>query len=197
VKFGDHEARAEELNTDLIRWVRDRDARLAAEIFRALGLARQGVIENAVQLPVPKELEGTEPGSQADSGAFVTHVERLMRQALHEYRDEASRKVRIYRAMARSEGRLHGFLRKRRHGRVPSALRLPDDGRAALASWRKRQVPTTKKPAATVKDDPTRDESAADIRPLEDGTAGLTWDAGSATQSGRRARQSRASGPRS
>jgi hypothetical protein len=79
--------------------------------------------------------------------------------------------------MARSEGRPHALVRKRRTGRrQPTALRLSDEGRASLGSWRDRPVPTLMKPTATVKDDPTRHESALDIRLLEEEDDGLTWE---------------------
>lgn len=150
-----HDARAEELNSDLSRWVRDRERQLQAEIFRAKGLAEQGIIEDSMQPLVPKELEGTKPGSQVDSGAFVRRIERLMRQALHEYRDEASLKVRAYRSMARSEGPIHRLLRRRRPSdNEPSPFRLTETGRETLALWREREVPSFHKPTATVKDDP-------------------------------------------
>jgi hypothetical protein len=83
-EVNEHDSRAEDLNTDLNRWVLDRDRQLDAEIFRALNLARQGIIEDVEQPPVPKNLEGTEPASQEHSGAFVRRVERLMRHALHQ-----------------------------------------------------------------------------------------------------------------
>jgi len=172
----EHAARAEELNTDLVRWVRDRSRRLDAEIWHALNLARQGIIEDVVASPLPPDLGGTAPGSQADSGAFLRRVERLMRAALHEYRDQASRTVRFYRAMARSEGWLHGRLRGRRSQKEPSALRLSEHSRELLGSWRTRAVPVNGDPTVTVNDDPTRQDDAADIRPLED-PAGVTWDA--------------------
>lgn len=166
-----HDARVEELNTDLTRWVRDRDRDLEAQIMRASNLARQGEIEDVAQAPVPPELERTTPGSLEDSGAFVARVERLMRQALHEYRDQASGTVRAYGAMARSEGGFHRFLRRRRSDK-PSPLRLSAHGRETLGSWRERKV----RPTASVADDPTRQDDAADIQPLEE-DAGLTWDA--------------------
>jgi hypothetical protein len=138
-----HDARAEELNSDLSRWVRDRESQLQAEIFRAKGLAAQGIIEDVTQAPVPKALEDTEPGSQVDSGAFIRRIARLMRQALQEYRDEASVKVRAYRSMARSEGPIHRLLRRRRSSNnEPSPSRLTETGRDALALWREREVPS-------------------------------------------------------
>jgi hypothetical protein len=52
-----HDARAEEMNSDLSRWVADRERQLTAEIFRAKNLAEQGIIEDVEQPPVPKELK--------------------------------------------------------------------------------------------------------------------------------------------
>jgi len=92
------------MNSDLSRWISDRERQLTAEIFRAKNLADQGIIEDVEQPPVPEALEGTKLGSQVDSDAFINRVERLMRRALHEYRDEASLKVREYSSMAQSEG---------------------------------------------------------------------------------------------
>ncbi len=140
-EVADHDARAEAFNTDLIRWVRDRGEQLNAEIYRALNLARLGIIEDVAQPEVERRLdEGIKPGSQEYSGAFVNRIQRLMRQALREYRDEASRKIRAYRTMARSEGWFH---RRLRRGRQPVPLRLADDALEVLASWRERVVPTT------------------------------------------------------
>lgn len=147
----------------------------SAEIIRARALAEQGIIEGAIGPPVPPELKDTKPGSQVDSGAFVRVVCGLMRRALHEYRDEASLKVRTYCAMARSEGPLHRWLHRRRSpNKEPSALRLTESGRDILASWRSHEVPSFYKPTATVEDDPTRRADAAEVQALES-DAGLTW----------------------
>lgn len=176
-----HDARAAEIATDAMRWVRDRDRQLTAEIFRARNLARQGIIEDVEHAPVPQELEHLPPGDLGNSGAFVQRVERLMRQTLHEYRDEMSAKVREYESMARSEGKIHDAVRAwrerdigrrpprmRRRRRPPPALRLPADARAILATWREREVPVHATPTARVEDDPSRHpDAAADIAPLE------------------------------
>lgn len=168
-----HDLRCEEIDTDLTRWVRDRGRVLDAEIFHALNLARQGVIEGVAQAPPPPTVGGS-PGDLSDSGTFNSRVGRIMRQALHEYRDEASRKVSEYRAMARSEGWLHRWLRRWRHDDPPGALRLSQSNRAVLESWRERTIPTHGEPTVTVEDDPTKAEDARDIRPLEGD--GLTWE---------------------
>jgi hypothetical protein len=172
-----HDLRAEEidtdLNTDLTRWVRDRGRELTGEIIHAVNLARQGVIEDVAQLPPPPGIGGT-PGDQSNSGAFNIRAGRIMRQALHEYRDEASGKVREYRAMARSEGWLHRWLRRWRRDDhlAPSSFR-PAIGKAG--SWRERTIPTHGEPTVRVRDDPTQSEETMDIRPLEED--GLTWEA--------------------
>jgi len=182
-----HNARAAELNTDAMRWVRDRDRLLTAEIFRARNLARQGIIEDVEQAPVPKELEHLPASDIGNSGAFVQRVERLMRQALHQYRDEMSAKVREYEAMARSEGRFHSAVRAwrerdlglrppraKRERRPPEALALSDDARELLNTWREREVPVHGTPTAIVADDPSQHPAAADIAQLETHD-GLIW----------------------
>lgn len=167
-----HDLRAEEIETDLTRWVNDRGRVLNAEIFHALNLARQGVIEDVAQAPPPPGVGGS-PGDQSNTGAFNNRVERIMRQVLHEYRDEASGKVSEYRSMARSEGWLHHRLRRLRHDDPPSALKLSRANRAVLGSWRERTIPTHGEPTITVEHDPTKAADAKVIRPLE--VDGLTW----------------------
>jgi hypothetical protein len=147
---------------------------LEADIFHAFNLARQGVIEDVAQAPPPPGLSAA-PGDLSNSGAFNNRIGRLMRQALHEYRDEASSKVREYRAMARSEGWTHRFLRRWRHHDAPGPLVLSPSNRETLDSWRERAIPAHGEPVITVKDDPTKTEDARDIRPLEEG--GLAWEA--------------------
>jgi hypothetical protein len=176
-EVANHDARAEEMNADLIRFVRDRTRQLDGEIIHAANLAMQGIIEDVAQAPVPRELEGTKPGSLVDSGAFLGRVGRLMLRALHEYRDEASRKVREYKGMARSEGWTHRAFRRATRRREPSALVLPDDGRKALDTWRTRDVRMADGGVRTAapKEDPTKAADASDIAPLET-EAGLTWE---------------------
>lgn len=180
-EVGRHDLRAEEIATDLSRWVRDRGRALNAEIFHAINLARQGIIEDVAQAPPPPGLKGT-PGDMTSSGAFQRRVQRIMRHALHEYRDEASSKGREYRAMARSEGRLHRFLRRWHRYDPPDPLVLSENNRETLESWRERTIPTYGEPTIRVKDedDPTKADNAKDIRPLEE--EGLTWEAASARQ---------------
>jgi hypothetical protein len=96
-----------------------------------------------------------------------------MRQALHEYRDEASQKVREYRTMARGEGWLHRLLRRLRGDEMPATLVLSENNLKELNSWRERKIPSHGEPTVTVTDDPTRADDAKDIRPLEE--RGLDW----------------------
>jgi len=260
-----HNARAEELNTDLARWLPDREIVLIAQVSEARNLAQWGKFAESTTPPippelvgsqpgsqvppelvgsqpgsqVPPELVGSQPGSQVDSGAFKGEIVRLMREALHDYRDRASGAVREYRAMAQSEGRVHRLLRRCRsrdepsplrltahgqsegrvhrlrrrcrsrdepsplrltahgqsEGRVhrlrrrcrsrdePSPLRLTAHGHDVLASWRERQIPDHARTTVSVVDDPTRQEDAAEIRPLEE-ESGLAWTAGRLRQRG-------------
>ena len=167
-----HDLRAEEIETDLTRWVNDRGRVLDAEIFYALNLARQGIIEDVAQPPPSPDVGGS-PGDQSNTGALESRVERIMRQVLHEYRDEASGKVSEYRSMARSESWLHRRLRRWRRDDPPNPLVLSKGNREVLESWRKRTIPTHGEPTITVDDDPTKAEDAKNVRPLEE--AGLTW----------------------
>jgi hypothetical protein len=172
----DHDTRAANLDTDLTRWVRDRERQLVRQINRAKGEALEGRLGRAEPPPPPPGMEGTRPGSQLHSGAFLNHIGMLMQQALHEYRDEASRKVRDYRLMAQSEAWFHRALR-RRSRITPNSLGLSEHGRETLGSWRKREAPQGGSPYrafAEVKDDPTATSDAAEIRLLEEPT-GLSW----------------------
>jgi class 3 adenylate cyclase len=82
-EVANHDARAAELNEDLRRWVRDRDRQLKAEL--------RGV--------------RTGSGLALYSGSTTNKAVYAMRRVLHEYRDEATHKVRDFSALARSEGR--------------------------------------------------------------------------------------------
>lgn len=80
-EVSENDVRASEINEDLRRWVRDRNRQLEIEL-RAL-------------------VNGA--GNQLYSGSLINQAVAAMRQALHEYRDEASAKIREYSALARSE----------------------------------------------------------------------------------------------
>lgn len=151
-EVAEHDARASELMEDLQRWVRDRNRELEAEI--------RSIVITA--------------GNQLYSGSLVNAVSAAMHGALHQYRDEATSKVREFSALARSEGRWHAAHRRRR-GFAPPRIGLLGQERIALNRWRQRPHPVEaggQQPDVTVGDDPTSNEPS--IEKLEtDG--GLTW----------------------
>ena len=153
-EVAENDARASELSEDLRRWVRDRDRQLEAQL--------RGLVNGA--------------GNQIDAGSLRNHAVAAMRQALHEYRDEATSKVREFSALARSEGRWHRRHRERR-GFGSSPLGLRGQERLYLNRWRQRPYlvnPGGPEPDLVVEDDPTADEPS--IAPLET-ESGLTWGA--------------------
>ncbi len=84
----EHDARASELNEDMRRWVRDRDRQLEREFRTLVNQAGSGLVS---RFPVPAaELPPPGTGSQFYSGALTNEAVAGMRQALHEYRDEAT-----------------------------------------------------------------------------------------------------------
>lgn len=144
--------RASELDEDLRRWVEDRDRELENRL--------RGIVNSA--------------GNQIYSGSTRNAAVAAMRQALHEYRDEATRKVREYSGLARSENGWHRRHR-RRHGVEPQPLGLRGQDRIRLDRWRQRPHivdPGGDAADLIVQDDPTADEPC--IAPLETET-GLTW----------------------
>jgi hypothetical protein len=144
----DNDARASELNEDLQRWVQDRNRQLENEL--------RGLRNSA--------------GNQLYAGSLRNKAVAAMRQALHEYRDEATRKAREFSALARSEGR-HRELR----GIESPSLGLRGQERLDLNRWRQRPYlvnPGGPEPDLIVQDDPTANEPS--IAPLES-EAGLTW----------------------
>lgn len=151
-EVADNDARVSELNEDLGRWVRDRNRQLENEL--------RGLVNSA--------------GNQLYAGSLRNKAHAAMRQALHEYRDEATGKVREFSALARSEGQWHQRHRERRGFGSPS-LGLGGQERLHLGQWRQRPHlvdPGGPEPDLVVQDDPTADESS--IAPLES-EAGLTW----------------------
>lgn len=151
-EVADNDARAGEINEDLWRWVKDRNRQLENEL--------RGLVNTA--------------GNQLDAGSLRNKAVAAMRQALHEYRDEATAKVREFSALARSEGRWHQRHRDRRGFGSPS-LGLRGQERLYLNRWRQRPHPVNpggQEPDLVVHDDPTADEPS--IAPLES-EAGLTW----------------------
>ncbi|MGN6586597.1 MAG: hypothetical protein ACTHKT_03875 [Solirubrobacterales bacterium] len=159
-EVADNDARASELNEDLWRWVRDRNRQLENEL--------RGLLNTA--------------GNQLNAGSLENKAVAVMRQALHEYRDEATSKVREFSALARSEGRWHRQHRDRRGLGAPS-LGLRGQERLYLNRWRQRPHlvnPGGPGPDLIVKDDPTADEPT--IAPLES-ESGLTWAAAATRRS--------------
>lgn len=151
-EVAENDARASELSEDLRRWVRDRNRELEAQL--------RGLVNSA--------------GSQLYAGSLRNQALAAMRQALHEYRDEATSKVREFSALARAEGRWHRRHRKRRGFGSPS-LGLRGEERIYLNRWRQRPYlvdPGGPEPDLAVEDDPTADEPT--IAPLES-ESGLTW----------------------
>jgi hypothetical protein len=104
-----------------------------------------------------------------------------MQEALHEYRDEATRKVREFSAIARGEGRFHIAWRKRKNLSTP-ALRLEEGDRAVVSSWRSRRDPVYPESEmwdwVRVSEDLTAGEK--NIAPLEQ-PEGLNWDRAAGT----------------
>jgi hypothetical protein len=151
-EVAEHDARASELVEDLHRWVRDRNRELDAQI--------RGVVNGA--------------GNQLYSGTLTNKVYSSMRVALHQYRDEATSKVRESSALARSEGRWHSRYRKRRRF-SPAALGLLGQERIALDQWRRRPHPVGpggEQPDIVVEDDPTANEPSIEKLDTDEG---LTW----------------------
>jgi len=166
-EVGEHDARAIEIDEDLQRWVRDRDRILFNDI-RALV---EALIEEARSRDEPPD------PIDAPDMLIIGPADELMRAALHEYRDEATHKVREFSALARSEGRMHRRQRRRRKAGAP-ALGLDGNNRIVLGRWRQRPNPIApggqQGPDLKVLDDPTVDEPT--IKPLET-ESGLTWNA--------------------
>lgn len=156
-EVAENDARASELDEDLRRWVRDRDRQLDAQL--------RGIVNGA--------------GNQLYAGSLRNNAIAAMRQVLHEYRDEATSKVREFSALARSEGRWHAR-RRRRRGFEPRALGLRGQERIRLGRWRQRPYlvgPGGEEPDLVVQDDPTAEEPS--IAPLET-DSGMTWAAAAA-----------------
>ena len=118
----DNDARAAGLNEDLWRWVRDRNRQLENEL--------RGLRNSA--------------GNQLNAGSLRNKAVAAMRQALHEYRDEATSKVREFSALARSEGRWHRWHRERR-GLGSPCLGLRGQERLHLTRWRQRPNPRSRR----------------------------------------------------
>jgi hypothetical protein len=164
-EVNENDARAIELDEDLDRWVRDRGRILDADIRR---LVEETINEARSTRAV------IEPIDSPDM-VIIGPAAELMRDALQQYRDEATRKAREFSALARSEGRLHRWRRRRRKAGT-ATLGLDGNNRIALNRWRQRPNPVAPGgqhgPDLRVLEDPTEGESS--IAALET-EAGLTW----------------------
>ena len=134
-----HDAQVEDLHEDTRRWFRDRDARLDVE--------QKGTTVETV------------------GRSFLAALALQQRAALHDYRDEMSRKRRRYRQLREAEGRFHEWLRKRM-GRPFARFALTDDQLAVLAKWRAKVSSFLPGDSVEV-DDPTSGEHEPALRRFE------------------------------
>jgi HNH endonuclease len=128
------EAALADLRDDTTRWLRDRNDRLGAESRKATNdINARGLLY---------------------SGAHPAALAGLRRAALHEYRDEISRKRRQYRRIL---------------DQAPTVDRyqLSDADREILASWRAPITPAALPETSLEVDDVTREELEPDLRRFE------------------------------
>jgi hypothetical protein len=152
-----NERRIADISRDLHRWVADRDRELGNELRWITNAAPRAWKEQ----PDPNE------GSQLYSGAHVRRHAEAQRRALHQYRDEASRKQREVREVLAAEGRAHKFWRRRRGGPEPR-LALSAERQAMLRRWREPATNPADPTAQPVPiDDPTRPEIEPELAELE------------------------------
>lgn len=140
----EHDRLVREIREDIRRFIRDRDRELSGEL-RALhdDLAGRGMLY---------------------SGARVAGVRIKRARALHDYRDEISRKRRSYAALVEREGWAHEYARLYRD-RPALPLRLEDEQLEILAKWR---APVEIHGLDTVQvQDPTSEELEPDLRRFE------------------------------
>jgi hypothetical protein len=133
------------LNEDLRRWVRDRNRALITE-----------------QALTAQEHAGR---GAAFSSIHLAALAEAQRTALREYRDEATRKRREYEDVLARECWLHRLWRSRK-GDPLGRLKLPADGREALARWR-APVRFAGFDGEVQVDDPTRSELEPGLAELE------------------------------
>jgi hypothetical protein len=131
------------LNEDIDRFIRDRDRTLRIELS-AVGndMAFRGLFYSSVHL-----------------GALTT----AKRSALHDYREEVTRKRRRYADVSAAE-RFPARLLRRRRGKL-GPFALTDEARATLATW--REDATIEGLNAAPVDDPTSEEREPAIRRFE------------------------------
>jgi hypothetical protein len=159
-------------NKDFRRWVRDRDRLLRHEL---LGITNRTASGPTLGDVVDAEergaalAEAVEEATQLYSGAHVRALAEAKGRALHESRDEATRKLRTFEALLESEGRLHVLVRRRRAAGEPR-LTLPQDCRNKLADWRapaRNPADSTAPPVGV--DDASRADDEPELARLEEG----------------------------
>ena len=135
---------AADLNEDARRYVRDRDERLRIELLT--------------------EQNQMAARSQLYSGALPRGLAALKCRALHEYRDEMTRKRHQYRELCEQQG---GALARllRQSAPVPP-FGLDDDSRKTLAQWR-ADAEVMGTGASHAVNDPTSVELEPDLRRWE------------------------------
>jgi len=131
-----HDREIAAIDEDLRRFLRDRDRLVIAQTDALLTEATQGEMVPGLKI-MPKVFD--EP----------------RQQALRDYRDEMTRKLRRYRDIRTSEGRIHSLARRRRS---PERLELSAEGKRILYDWRQ---------FGDKADDPTRLELEGDLRQFE------------------------------
>jgi hypothetical protein len=120
-----------------------------------------------LRVPVPEQLKQVPAGSQYETGAHLRWRAEAARQALHEWRDEATKKRREYRDTMASEGRVASWVRRRR-GQDSPRLVLPEPAREALARWRApATIPRSDGHPSMPIDDPSRPELEPELAELE------------------------------
>lgn len=170
-----HDRLVRDLNEDLRRWVSDRARQLTADLALIAAYANDPDLEGpaverligGLRKPVPDDLKRLPAGSQFSSGAHLNWQKAAKEQALHEWRDEATRKLRELDEVLAAEGRLHARRRERKGGPSPE-LRLPPEGVQCVDGWRApAAIPGTTDTLEI--DDPTRADLEPRVRGLEAG----------------------------
>lgn len=169
-----HDRRVANLNVDLRRWIADRDRVVETELALIAAYARNPDLEGpfvdrliALRAPVPDELKGLPAGSQYDSGAHLRWRAEAKRLALHQWRDHGTLKLREYHDVMAPEGRVAGWVRRRR-GLDGPRLGIPESAREALRQWREpATIPNGFGDVSMPVDDPSRPELEPELAELE------------------------------
>lgn len=170
-----HNREALDLNEEFRRFVSDLSRKVERH-FRTFG-GEQGMWKfksealarwESRELPVEDRLQRV-----ADEARWRNEAEEIMQDALWRYRDEAIRKRQQFIELADAESKRHE--RRRRRIKQFPVLRLPEEGRRAVASWRKRPNPFGDEPAhLEAQIDLTAAEPTLGIFETEEG---FTWPA--------------------